>query len=833
MKLIRLHIENFGTLSNYDYEFKDDLNVIKGDNGSGKTTLGAFIKVMFFGFENEGKKSKKERTKYKPWQGGTYGGSIEFKNNVKTYILSRTFGTTQKDDLFELIDSKTKLDSSDYDSDNIGVAIFGIDRESFSRTLFISQNEYSHTSFTNIDAKIGNLVDATDDFNNHDTAVNKLQKIYDEIGSDKKGYLKEIKAELDELNNKVLSKSSLESSISIHESDIRNIKQAIEEKKKNYELIQKQLKKVAEIQDKQKDKKAYETILDSFKEDKQKYNREKANFPLEVPNQNDLNEASSMAKELQSLKIKIDDTRLSEEEQKQYLELKRKYGELNLNDIDFDKINNKITEIEEKQKYIQENGLSLDQQTVLEKYNQIFSDVKYSKEDNDKLLNVWNYQRDELIKKINNSNLSHDEQNELEELSKKFENKQVDLSEIDNLLSKWSGQREQLKKQAQEDGLSKSELSKLYEYENYFKDNPVDKNENEKMISKWKTHEELKNSTNSSNDSSPFKKTLLILGILLAILGVALVFIVPKLKIVGIVVVILGVIATICAFIGKNDTKANKDSINRIEIIEKEIQTYFLNHKINYDPSSIEYNLRYLNDQYNNYQSLKNREQESSSKNVEVKKDIAQIEKETRTTLEEYGFEYFESNVPINLNKIKEEYKRYNKLKETRNSNIENSKSAKDSLMKIDGITENYLKKYGYICDEKKVTVNLNEINRKYEDYQKLLEKNNSETLKTCDSKYNDLKTYLDAFFVKYIQKAILVDDYYKEYSNLLQAKKDLIKFTNLSNEFTKANDKFNEYTNKLNNFLKRYGFEASENLDFQLEDIKTKLAAYNVVLEA
>ena len=44
MKLLRCHIENFGVLSGFDYEFESGLTVICRENGFGKSTLAAFLK---------------------------------------------------------------------------------------------------------------------------------------------------------------------------------------------------------------------------------------------------------------------------------------------------------------------------------------------------------------------------------------------------------------------------------------------------------------------------------------------------------------------------------------------------------------------------------------------------------------------------------------------------------------------------------------------------------------------------------------------------------------------------------------------------------------------
>ena len=99
MKLVSLHIDNFGKFNNLDMSFNNGLNQLIEENGWGKSTLTAFIKVMFYGFDNSSKRDsyENERKRYKPWNGGIYGGNITFCLDDKRYTIYRTFEAKEKD----------------------------------------------------------------------------------------------------------------------------------------------------------------------------------------------------------------------------------------------------------------------------------------------------------------------------------------------------------------------------------------------------------------------------------------------------------------------------------------------------------------------------------------------------------------------------------------------------------------------------------------------------------------------------------------------------------------------------------------------------------------
>jgi uncharacterized protein YhaN len=182
LKLLSCHIENFGKIQNLSVDFSDGMHVINEPNAWGKSTLAAFIKVMFYGFDQkkEAGTFDKERTVYRPWQGGTYGGELEFEAGGQTYRISRTFGKSEKQDEFHLYDCVTNLECNDF-SEDIGEELFDLDAASFKRSIYIMQNDCGSRTTDAINAKLGNLVENTNDINNYESAQEYLKDLANKL----------------------------------------------------------------------------------------------------------------------------------------------------------------------------------------------------------------------------------------------------------------------------------------------------------------------------------------------------------------------------------------------------------------------------------------------------------------------------------------------------------------------------------------------------------------------------------------------------------------------------------------------------------------------------
>ena len=144
MKLISMHVDGFGSLHNYNYNFKDGLNIVLQDNGWGKTTMAAFLKAMLYGLDSKRSKdvTENERMRYLPWQGGKCGGSLDFEAEGVKYRIFRTFGETPRYDSAKIINLDSGV-TARIDPNKIGETLFKLDASAFQRSVFINQNGLS------------------------------------------------------------------------------------------------------------------------------------------------------------------------------------------------------------------------------------------------------------------------------------------------------------------------------------------------------------------------------------------------------------------------------------------------------------------------------------------------------------------------------------------------------------------------------------------------------------------------------------------------------------------------------------------------------------------
>ena len=145
-RLVSCHVANFGKLHNQDFEFDAGLNVIEAANGVGKTTLANFVRAMFYGFDDQAAAMGREdlRERYRPWQGGTYGGEMVFAGRHGNFKVERTFGANRREDFLAVYDLTNGERIRELEG-GLGEEVFGMDADSFERSTYVARLSGPHT----------------------------------------------------------------------------------------------------------------------------------------------------------------------------------------------------------------------------------------------------------------------------------------------------------------------------------------------------------------------------------------------------------------------------------------------------------------------------------------------------------------------------------------------------------------------------------------------------------------------------------------------------------------------------------------------------------------
>ncbi len=316
MKLLRCYVQNYGKLSEFSYDFDDKMNTILQENGWGKSTFASFIKSMLFGLPRTTARdiAQNERTKYSPWQSGTFGGWLEFTLGDKSYRIERTFGETRSKDKVKIYDLSTNQEIND---DDFVENSLGMNGDTFMRSTFVEQGVFSTASNESIKARLGKLLenDTSFDLGAVDKKLCNKQTDY-RLLKGNGGKLFALETELDDTRKKICDAS-------ISTQEIKMLTQKMEELTQQATVVEQQIRVLRETQDRIGEQKAkqgmlkyYQNIVQDLEKAKQKHDEIKASFRSTPPTEDDLATLDEVQQKYNQLKLKLENFDISSQSQK-------------------------------------------------------------------------------------------------------------------------------------------------------------------------------------------------------------------------------------------------------------------------------------------------------------------------------------------------------------------------------------------------------------------------------------------------------------------------------------------------------------------------------------
>ena len=323
MRIISCKIENFGRLHNLEIDFTSGLNVFCRENGWGKSTLAAFIKAMLYGLDGSKKRDidDNERRRYTPWQGGVFGGRMNFETSGRHYSVTRTFGDSPAKDTFELRSADTNLISHDY-SERLGEELFKLNSASFYRSIFIGQSDCPTYSTDDIHAGIGGLADNTGDINSFESADERLKKRINSLSPKlKTGALYRLSDEISDLRRRVSDESDLCKQAADCENKIADAEKQINEIKKRKISLEAEQSKSIKMQKLLAVCDEWERLKNTLEDSKKALEAASALFPSGIPDEDDVRKHIHLSLEMKSAWSLMHSYRLSDDEEQNLMRL--------------------------------------------------------------------------------------------------------------------------------------------------------------------------------------------------------------------------------------------------------------------------------------------------------------------------------------------------------------------------------------------------------------------------------------------------------------------------------------------------------------------------------
>ena len=159
MKIVELHIREFGALKDWRMTPAEGLTVIGGDNESGKSTVMLFIKFMLYGLPKRG---QAERERSVSWDTHCAAGSMTVRVGEEEYRIERSYTDggrgSDKVTVFRRRDGEKV-----FVGEEPGVALLGVPKEIFESSCSIGQMQCAGLGGKKEAAAIQNLLSSADE----------------------------------------------------------------------------------------------------------------------------------------------------------------------------------------------------------------------------------------------------------------------------------------------------------------------------------------------------------------------------------------------------------------------------------------------------------------------------------------------------------------------------------------------------------------------------------------------------------------------------------------------------------------------------------------------